>query len=76
MEMDEFGCGMVKGYCIVVSLFKGGPGHCLQFLAIFLFTISNDKTGNIVDIAGCDRLGMLLLYSGEKESKVDKEKDS
>ena len=75
MEMDEFGFGIVKGYCIVVSPFKGGPGQCFQFLGIFLFTLSNDKTGNIVDIAGCGLLRMLLLVSGEKESKLDKEKD-
>ena len=75
MEMDKFGFGVVKGYCIVVSPFKGSPGHCFQFFAIFLLTISNNKAGNIVDIAGCGRLGMLLLDGGEKESKVDKEED-
>ena len=75
MEMDKFGFGIVKGYCIVVSPFKGGPGHCFQLLAIFLFTVSNNKTGNIIDIAGCGRLRMLLLDSVEMESKVDKEKD-
>ena len=66
MEMDKFGFGVVKGYCIFVSPFKGSPGHWFQFFAIFLLTISNNKAGNIVDIAGCGRLGMLLLDGGEK----------
>ena len=75
MEMDKFGFGIVKGYCIVVSPFNGRPGNCFQFFAIFLLTISNNKAGNIVDIARCGRLGMLLLDIGEKESKVDKKED-
>ena len=75
MEMDKFSFGIVKVYCIVVSPFQGSPGNCFQFFAIFLLTISNNKAGNIVDIAGCGCLGMLLLYSAEKESMVDKEKD-
>ena len=75
MEMDKFGFGIVKGYRIVVSPFKGSPGHWFQIFAIFLLTISYNKAGNIVDIAGSGRLGMLLLDGGEKESEVDKEKD-
>ena len=75
MEVDKFGFGIVKGYRIVVSPFKGSPGNCFQFFAIFLLTISNNKADNIIDIAGCGCLGMLLLDSGENESKVDKEKD-
>ena len=75
MEMDKFVFGIVKGYCIFISPFKGIPGNWFRFFAIFLLTISNNKAGNIVDIAECGRLGMLLLDGGEKESKVDKEKD-
>ena len=75
MEMDKFGFGIVQGYCIVVSPFKGSPGNCFQFFAIFLLTISNNKAGNIVDIAGCCCLGMLLLDGDEKESKVDQRED-
>ena len=72
MEMDKFGFGVVKGYCIVVFPFKGSPGHCFQFFAIFHLTISNNTAGNIIDIPGGGRLEMLLLNGGEKESKVDK----
>ena len=75
MEMNKFGFGVVKGYCIVVSPFKRSPRRCFQFFAIFLLIISNNKVGNIVDIAWCGRLGMPLLDGGEKESKVDKEED-
>ena len=75
MEVDEFGFGIVKGYCIVFSPFNGSPGNGFQFFAIFLLTISNNKAGNIVDIAGCGCLGMLSLECREKESKVDQEED-
>ena len=75
MRMDKFGFGIVKGYGILVSPFKGSPGNYFQFFAIFLLTISNNKAGNNVNIAGCVHLGMLLLDGSEKESKVDKEDD-
>ena len=75
MEMDKFSFGIVKGFLILVFPFIASPGNCFQFFAISLLTISNNKAGNIVDIAGCGRLGMLLLDGGEKEWKVDKEED-
>ena len=75
MEVDKFSFRIVESYCIIVSPFKGSPGNCFQFFAIFLLTVSNNKAGNIVDIAGCCRPLIPLLDTGEKESKIDKEKD-
>ena len=75
MEMDIFGFGIVKGNCIVVSPFKGSQGNCLQFFRIFLLTISNNQTSNIIDIAGFGCFRTLLLDSGEKKWKVDMAKD-
>ena len=75
MELNTLGFGILEGYCIIVSPFKVSSSKCFQFFAIFLCTICNKKAGNIGNIAGCRCARMLLLNSGEEESKIDKEMD-
>ena len=75
MEVDEFGFGVVKGHCISVPTLKCSSCNCLQVFAILLLTIPNNKTGHIVNVAGCCCSWVLLLDGGEQKPEVNEKED-
>ena len=61
MEVDEFSFWVVKGHCISVPPLKCSSYNRRQVFAILLFAVPNNKTGHVVDIAGCCCSWVLLL---------------
>ena len=75
MKVYEFCLWVIEGNSIVISPLKGSPGNSFQLSAVLLLAPANNKTGDVVDIAGGGSVWVFVLDGGEEEAKVDMKED-
>ena len=75
MKVYKFCLWVIEGNSIVIPLLKGSPGNSLQLSAVLLLALPNNKTGNVVDVAGGGSVWVFVLDGGEEEAEVDKKED-
>ena len=75
MKVYEFCLWVIKGNSIVITTDKGSPGNSVQLSAVLLLAPANNKTGNIVDVAGGGSVWVFVLDGSEEEVKIDKKED-
>ena len=75
MKVYEFCLWIIEGNSIVISPLIGSPGNSFQLSAVLLLAPANNKTGNVVDVAGGRSDWVFVLDGSEEEAKVDKKED-
>ena len=60
---------------MVIPPLKGSPGNSFQLSAVHLLAPTNNKTGNVIDVAGGGSVWVFVLDGGEAEAQVDKKED-
>ena len=75
MKVYKFCLWVIEGNSIVISPLKGSPGNSLQLSAVLLLALANNKTGNVVDVAGGGSVWVFVLDGGEEEAEVNKKED-
>ena len=68
--MYEFCLWVVKGNSIVIPPLTGSPGNTFQLSAVLLHAPTNNKIGNVVNVAGGGSVGVFVLDGGKEEAKV------
>ena len=75
MKVYEFCLGVIEGNSIVIPPLEGSPSNSFQLSAVLLLASANNKTGNIVDVAGGGSVWVFVLDAGEEQAKVDKKEN-
>ena len=75
MKVYEFCLWVIKVNSIVIPPLKGSPSNSFQLSAVLFLAPANNKTGNVVDVAGGGSVWVVVLDGGEEETKVDKKED-
>ena len=75
MKVYEFCLGVIESNSVVVPPLKGSPGNSFQPSVVLHLAPANNKTGNVVDVAGGGSVWVFVLDCSEEEGKVDKKED-
>ena len=75
MKVYEFCLWVIEGNSIVIPPLKSSPGNSFQLSAVLHLAPTNNKTGNVIDVAGGGSVWVFVLDGSEEEAKLDKKED-
>ena len=75
MKVYEFCLWVIEGNSIIIPPLKGSPGNSFQLSTVLLLAPTNNKTGNLVNVARGGSVWVFVLDGGEEEVKVDQKVD-